>query len=175
MPRIEKCYVSSRTKTTVEAFIEEESKKHLDLEFINCGNDYENAIRDADVIVTATSTQADLLKAKWIKKGATYIHVGGWEDEFAVVQKADKIICDRWECVKHRGQTICKMYKKGLLTDLDIYADFNEILDGKKSGRVTDDEFIYFNSVGLAFIDVHFAQYVYKKYKDINEKYLFEF
>lgn len=161
MPLINKCYISSRTNSTVSNFIDEMKDVYKDVEFINCGNKYQEAIVDSDIIVTATSTQDDILKAAWIKKGATYIHVGGWEDEFDVVSKADKIICDRWESVKHRGQTVCRMYKKGLLHDSDIYADFNEIISFKKIGRSNDDEFIYFNSVGLAFIDIYFAKYVY--------------
>lgn len=175
LPRIEKCYISSRTEESVKRFCESEARKYPDVEFVNCANNYESAIRDADIIVTATSTQKDLLKAKWIKKGVTYIHVGGWEDEFQVAKQADKIVCDNWECVKHRGQTICRMYKKGILNDSDIYANMDQVIIGEKKGRETDEEFIYFNSVGLAFIDIYFANYVYEKMKILEEKREFEF
>lgn len=173
--QITTCYVSSRSDSTVVSFIDEEMKKHPYIEFVNCENNYEKAVRQADIIVTATSTQSDLLKAEWIKKGATYVHVGGWEDEFAVPKLADKIICDDWECVKHRGQTICRMYKKGLLHDSDIYADLKDIILRVKSGRESESEFIYFNSVGLAFLDVHFAKYVYDQLKESCEIDEFEF
>lgn len=172
---LKKCYVSSRSESTVVAFIEEEKKKHPQMDFVNCGNDFEKAIRPADIIITATSTQDDLLKAAWIKPGATYIHVGGWEDEFAVVDLADKIVCDDWKCVKHRGQTLCRMYKTGKLKDGDIYADLKEIIVGNKLGREKDSEFIYFNSVGLAFIDIAFANFVYELLKNKTEILQFEF
>lgn len=168
-PNIKRCFVSSRSSETVMAFIQEEREKHSGLEFIACGNDFEAAVKWADIVVTATSTQADLLKARWIKSGATYIHVGGWEDEFDVPKLADKIVCDRWESVKHRGQTICRMYKAGFLKDEDIYADLAEIISGRKPARENDDEFVYFNSVGLAFVDVYFAEYIYKKLKNNEE------
>lgn len=168
-PNLKKCYVSSRTEKSVESLIMEERKKHPDIEFIACGDDFEKAITPADIIITATSTQSDLLKAKWIKQGATYIHIGGWEDEFAVPQLADKIVCDRWDSVKHRGQTICRMYRQGLLEDKDIYADLVDIVSGAKPGRENDDEFIYFNIVGLAFVDVFFAKYIYENLKDEKE------
>lgn len=174
-PNLKTCCVSSRSEETVCDFIKEESPKHPEVTFINCGNSYEKAVCDADIIVTATSTQLDLLKAKWIKKGATYIHVGGFEDEFEVAKKADKIVCDKWECVKHRGQTICRMYKQGLLADEDIYADMQDIISGKKIGRETEDEFIYFNSVGLAPIDVHFSKYIYEKLKKDSQTTEFNF
>ena len=162
-PDIRTCYVSSRTRTTAAAFIAEEEKLHPDVAFINCGNNYEAAVRKADIIVTAISGQEDILKADWIKEGAFYIHVAGWEDEYAVPLKASKIVCDDWECIKHRTQTISRMYKEGLLKDADIYANLGEIISGKKAGRENGKEFIYFCSVGLAFIDISFAKYVYNK------------
>ena len=172
---IRECYVSSRTEATVFDFIREEAAKHPDIKFINCGNDYESAVKDADIIVTATSTQEDLLKANWIKNGSLYIHVAGWEDEYAVAQKASKIVCDDWESVKHRTQTISRMYQEGILADSDIYANLLDIACGEKLGRENNDEFIYFCSVGLAYIDVMFAKYVYLKAMDQNMGQNFEF
>ena len=102
------------------------------------------------------------MKKKWIKEGSLYIHVAGLEDEFDVALSANKIICDSWECVKHRTQTISQMYKKGLLQDSDIYADIVDIINGRKKGRENNNEFIYFNSVGLALIDVYLANSLYE-------------
>ena len=53
------------------------------------------------------------------------------------------------------------MYKEGILRDQDIYANLYDLISGKKSGRENDDEFIYFNSVGLSYIDLCFANYIY--------------
>ena len=174
-PGIKKCYVSSRTNKTVACFIEEEKKSHPDIDFIACGNDYEAAVKDADIIVTAISGQTDILKAKWIRKGTFYIHVAGWEDEYAVAKKASKIVCDEWECIKHRTQTISRMYKEGLLKDDEIYGNLEEIVNGIKPGRENSEEFIYFCSVGLAYIDVSFAKYIYEQCRkaDIGTSFRF--
>ena len=51
---------------------------------------------------------------------------------------------------------------QGLLNDDDIYADLKDIISGRVKGRENDDEFIYFNSVGLSFIDLNFANETYK-------------
>lgn len=165
-PGLKKCYVSSRTNETVESFINEEKFLHPDMKFISCGNNYQKAVENADIVVTAISGQEAILKADWIKEGALYIHVAGWEDEYAVSKKASKIICDDWESIKHRTQTISLMYKEGLLMDDEIYANLEEIVIGSKLGRENDKEFIYFCSVGLAFIDVAFAKYVYENCKN---------
>lgn len=160
-PTLKKCFVSSRRSSTVEEFIRYETKIHPDIEFVNCADNYKKASENADIIVTATSSQLKLLKAEYIKDGALYIHVGGIEDEYAVAEKANKIICDEWESVKHRSQTISCMYKEGKLSDDDIYANIGEIVSQGKNGRESEDEFIYFCSVGLSFIDVTFAKYIY--------------
>ena len=163
IPNIVECYVSSRTDRRINLFIEEMKHKYPDVSFIHCHNNYDEAIKSSDIIVTAISSQDQVLKASWIKEGALYIHVAGLEDEYAVAKKANKIICDNWECVKHRAQTITQMYHKGILNDEDIYGDLGEILIGNKTGRENDNEFIYFNSVGLSVEDILLSNRIYEK------------
>ncbi len=74
---------------------------------------------------------------------------------------ADKIVCDEWECVKHRTQTLSRLYKLGELKDSDIHANIGDIIAGTKSARENEEEFIYYNTVGLAFIDVALSKYFY--------------
>lgn len=162
IPMIDTCYFSSRTKSKITDLISELEKLYPEVQFINSSNNYEEAIMNSDIIVTAISSQEKVLKKKWIKEGSLYIHVAGLEDEFDVALSASKIICDSWECVKHRTQTISQMYNQGLLFDSDIYADLVDILNGRKKGRENDNEFIYFNSVGLALIDVYLAESLYE-------------
>ncbi len=162
-PMIKECRVSSLNTQIEQGFIDKFKNIVSDVEFISCNNDSYVCASDADVIVTAISGQCPVLKAKDITKGSLYIHVGGWEDEYSVAQKADKIVCDEWEVVKHRSQTLCRMYKEGLLKDSDIYANLSELIAGTKKGRENDEEFIYFNSVGLSYIDINFANYIYKE------------
>lgn len=162
-PTIKECRVSSLNTEIEQGFIDKFKDIVPDVDFVACNNDDYLCASGADIIVTAISGQYPVLKAKDITKGGLYIHVGGWEDEFGVAQKADKIVCDEWEVVKHRSQTLCRMYKQGLLKDEDIYANLSDLIAGIKKGRENDDEFIYFNSVGLSYIDINFANYVYKE------------
>ena len=162
-PGLKICRISSKYPAEEEIFIQQLSRHVPDMEFIPCNGNMEDAIRDSDIIVTATSAQAPLLKADWIKEGAFYSHIGGWEDEDAVVQKAQKIVCDDWETVKHRAQTLSLCFQRGVITDADIYANITEIVDGSKPGRENEQEFIYFNAVGLAYVDVSIAYAMYQK------------
>ena len=162
-PSIKECRVSSRKAENEESFIATFKDITTDVTFVACGNDSHRCAANTDIIVTAISGQSPVLKARDITKGCLYIHVGGWEDEFEVALKANKIVCDDWEASKHRSQTICRMYKEGILKDHDIYANLSDLISGRKRGRENDDEFIYFNSVGLSYIDLNFANYIYKE------------
>ena len=166
IPTLNHCKVASQTIEEEDAYIAQMSSKYPDVEFEHCNTDFERASEGADIIVTAVSCQRPLLKAKTIKPGAFYCHVGGWEDEYDVVRKADKIVCDCWEAVKHRTQTISRMYKEGLLKDENIYSDIVDLVDGTKKGRLLPTEFNYFNSVGLGFVDVAVAYSFYNKIKE---------
>ena len=55
------------------------------------------------------------------------------------------------------------MYNEKLLRDEDIYANLSEIISGNKLGRENDKEFIYFNSVGLSFLDIALSNWMYEK------------
>lgn len=163
LPGLKVCKVSSRTVASEQKFIEQMRQFHPDVDFIACQGDHLKAATDSDVIVTAISGQEKILQPEWVSQGAYYCHVGGVEDDFGVPKKANKIVVDNWNVVKHRTQTISQMYKAGLLMDGDIYADLHEIIIGKKPGRENDDEIIYFNSVGMSFVDVALSNWMYKK------------
>jgi len=156
MQEICECRVSSRSPASEERFISELSPLFPDITF-SASSSSREAIEGADIIVTATSAQAPLLKAAWVKAGSHYSHVGGWEAEYSVALQANKIVVDDWHTVKHRTQTLSRMYKEGLLTDADIYANLAEVVTGKKQGRTAPEERTYFNAVGLSFVDVKIA------------------
>lgn len=123
-------------------------------------------VRESDFFVTVTTAHAPIVKADWIKPGHTFIHMAGYEDEVAVVKKADKIILDSWAEVYHRGlQTVFLAYEQGLITEKDIYAEIGEIIINKKKAREHDQEFIYYNTVGLGIEDIAFGTYVLEEAK----------
>jgi len=162
-PSLKQCRIASRTAIKEQMFIEQMTPLFPEMEFVATQTNAKSAMDDADILVTATSAQAPLLKAAWVKPGSFYSHVGGWEDEYAVADQADKIVCDDWETVTHRTQTLSRMYKEGLITGHDIHADLHELVSAQKPGRETEDERIYFNAVGLAYIDVAIGLAMYQR------------
>ena len=162
-PSLKECRISAKTVEEEQQFIMELSPLLSDMAFVSTKTVARDAMNSADILVTATSAQAPLLKAEWMKPGAFYSHIGGWEDEYKVAEQCDKIVCDDWETVTHRTQTLSKMYAEGLLSHNDIYADLHELVSGHKPGRESDDERTYFNAVGLAYVDVAIALAMFKR------------
>ncbi|MCY4644186.1 MAG: ornithine cyclodeaminase family protein [Bacteriovoracales bacterium] len=169
IPALEVCRVASKNSRTEQQFIDEMGPLLPDISFEATGAKAQKAIEGADIIVTATNAQFPLLKADWIGSGVFYSHIGGWEDEYDVVRKCEKIVCDDWGKVKHRTQTLSRMYKDGFLSDDDIYANLVDVVTGKKLGRENDDENIYFNAVGLSYLDVAISYAMYKRAKKAGE------
>ncbi len=166
IPGIDECRVSARLADEEQQFIEEMRPLFGEMRFVAAGTDAQQAMEGADILVTATSAQAPLLKAAWMKPGSFYSHIGGWEDEYAVAKQCDKIVCDDWETVKHRTQTLSRMYKDGELRDEDVHANLVEIIAGEKSGRESPEERAYFNAVGLAYVDVAIAHAMYLRARE---------
>ena len=164
-PTLKVCRVSALTSAEEQEFIDQLAPIVPDMEFIAANGNAKDAMEGADILVTATSAQAPLLKAEWVKPGAFYSHVGGWEDEYGVVSQSDKIVCDDWQTVTHRTQTLSRMYKEGLIGNHDLHADLHELVSGDKPGRESDEERIYFNAVGLSYLDVAIALTMYKRAK----------
>ena len=162
-PSLKQCRVASKLAEEEDRFIDELSDLFPDMEFVAARTNAKKAMDEADILVTATSAQAPLLHAGWVKPGSFYSHIGGWEDEYEVALQSDKIVCDDWETVTHRTQTLSRMYKEGLIDGHSIHADLHELVSGHKVGRENDRERIYFNAVGLAYVDVAIGLAMYNR------------
>ena len=161
-PNLKVCRVAAKYPHEEQGFIDSLQPLFPDMEFIACDTVLEDAIRDSDIIVTATSAQAPLLKPEWIKKGAFYSHVGGYECDYKVITMADKLVCDDWDVVKHRLSTITRVYNAGLITDKDISGNLIDLLQGNLR-RENDDEFIVFSAAGLSYVDIAIANEMFKR------------
>lgn len=167
MKNLKKVKVADLNTHRAKSFADEMSKKiNIPVEVVDSA---ELAVRDSDVVITATVTKTPIVKAEWISEGTLYIHVGSHECEFDVIDKADKIVVDDWEELKHRGvETISIMYKEGKFDPARIHAQLGQVVNSVKSGRENDKEFIYFNSVGLGIQDVALASVIFEKAKEKN-------
>ena len=115
----------------------------------------EAAVRDADVIVTATSAREPFLKGEWLKPGALVNAVGAARPDWRELDDAamaNVVIVDSYEGAgKESGDVI--------LSHATPFAELGEILNGSK--RVDREATTIFKSLGMAVEDVAAAKLVY--------------
>ena len=136
----------------------------------------EAAAQQADIIVTVTLANEPFIEADWLKKGCLIVQMADYEVTYDCVRKADKIVCDTWEGIKHRNiSPVAMMYHEGLITDDDIYCELGGIIRGRKAGRESDDEIIYFNAVGMGIEDIYIVNHAYCIAKEIGAGVLLDY
>ncbi|XP_064637493.1 ketimine reductase mu-crystallin-like [Lineus longissimus] len=120
----------------------------------------EEAVKDADVIVTATMSKTPILMAEWVKSGAHINSVGAcrpdWHEVDPILMRKASVFCDSREAAAKESGDI-------ILAEADIYAEIGEILNGTIS-HVGPDKTTVFKSLGMAIEDIVSAKLVYDNY-----------
>ncbi|MBQ4425042.1 MAG: hypothetical protein II882_04830 [Lachnospiraceae bacterium] len=162
-PSLETVYIYDIMKDRSELFAEESKAKYPNVNFVPV-DDPEEAVRKSDITVCVTLANEPIIHSGWLKKGSLIMNMADFEVTYDCVRKADKIVVDNWETIKHRlVSTVSLMARDGLIKDEDIHAQLGEILCGKKTGRENDEEIIYFNAVGTGILDIAVTTRCYKK------------
>jgi ornithine cyclodeaminase len=123
----------------------------------------EDAVRGTDIPIIATTVHDPIMKGEWLGPGMLSIQFAGHECTYDVISRADKLVCDDWDGLKHRGiMTPARMYQEGNLQDKDVHGNIGAIARGRIPGRQKDSEHIHFASVGMGVSDVAIAAMVYE-------------
>jgi ornithine cyclodeaminase/alanine dehydrogenase-like protein (mu-crystallin family) len=119
----------------------------------------EDAVRDADVIVVATSATAPVLGGEWLSPGTHVNAVGAtrpnWRElDDALVRRGRLYVESREPAMKESGDVIAAG---------EIFAELGEVVAGTKPGRQSADEITLYKSVGVAVEDIVAAELVYRR------------
>jgi ornithine cyclodeaminase/alanine dehydrogenase-like protein (mu-crystallin family) len=123
----------------------------------------EEALRDADIVVTATSSREPVLRRDWLKPGAHVNAVGAStprarEIDTATVA-ASALFCDSRESVRNEAGEFQLAVREGLISGEEhIRAELGEVLAGIAQGRRDTGELTLFRSLGLAIEDLAAAE-----------------
>jgi thiomorpholine-carboxylate dehydrogenase len=145
--QFEEVRVWNRTPERAERFAEEHGVKAMTLEA---------AVRDADVVVTATSSHESVLKGEWLKPGAHVNAVGASRPNWRELDDAamsNVVIVDSYEGARSEAGDV-------ILSGITPYAELGEVLNGTKPVRA--GETTIFKSLGMAVEDVAAARLVYE-------------
>lgn len=160
---LEKTHVIDIVSEAGKNFASEMSEA-LDLQVIPT-EDVEGAVREADIVVTASSSHDPLFDGNWLKPGAHVNNIGshspGARELDTTTVKRSKFVADLKEANLAEAGDILIPIEEGAVTEDHIYASLGEIVVGAKPGRENDEEITVFKSCGLAIQDVSTALAVY--------------
>ena len=164
--RIEKAWVYDPKQENAENFISEMAGQgHIPTDLQLAASPKE-AVREADIICTATTSTRPVFDFSDLKAGAHINAVGSYTPEMqevpaALIQEAMLVVDSRSACLAETGDLLTPI-AEGLVDEQVIHAELGEIVLGKKSGREGDSQFTYFKSVGVAVQDAMAGQLALK-------------
>ncbi|HEX9921872.1 MAG TPA: ornithine cyclodeaminase family protein [Anaerolineae bacterium] len=155
--------VASRTKESAGKFAAEMSV-HYDFP-IEPVDTVEAAVREADVIVTATSAAGPILQRDWIAPG-THLNVVGssiptTREVDTATMAAASLFVDRRESTLNEAGDYLFAAKEGAIGPDHIKAEIGELLIGAKPSRMSPTEITLFKSLGLAIEDLASAEFIF--------------
>jgi thiomorpholine-carboxylate dehydrogenase len=143
---IEEIRVWSRTPASAQKFADEVGATAMSAE---------DAVRGADIVVTATSSTVPVLEGAWLKPGAHVNGVGAciptWRELDDDVMSNIVVVDSEAGALKESGDVI--------LSNASIHAELGNVVAGKASAEI--DKITVFISLGLAVEDVASARLVY--------------
>ena len=134
---------------------------------IEATNSADEAVRNADLVVTVTTAKEPILKKDWLKPGVHINAVGSHRPDLREIDGATlaraKVVVDSREAIMAECGDILLAIKEGSIAKENIHGEIGEVLAGTKPGRARADEITLYKSVGIAIQDVATANLVYYK------------
>jgi alanine dehydrogenase len=127
----------------------------------------EDAVRGADLLVTATTAKEPILNAGWLKPGLHINAVGSHRPDLreidAATMRAAKLFVDSRDAIMAECGDVLLAIKDGAITENHASVEIGAVLAGKKPGRTSSEEITLYKSVGIAVQDVAAARLVHRK------------
>jgi len=168
--RLRRVRVASRSVEKARRFASEmAAKSPVPIEAVAT---VEEAVRGADIIVTATSAAEPVVRREWVAAGAHLNVVGASlptrrEVDGATMAAASVYVDRRDSALSEAGDYLLAL-KEGAIGAGGIRAELGEVVTQAKPGRCSSDEITLFKSLGLAIEDLAAAQHVYARAKAVG-------
>ena len=144
--RLRRVRVWSPTREHREAFAREESARHsLPVETVESA---EAAVREADLVVVATSSRTPVLRGAWLAPGEA-------------VRRARVYVDSRAGAAAEAGDLI-QAEREGTIGPDHVRGEVGEVFARTLAGRGEEHEVTFFKSLGMAVEDVATAKHVFR-------------
>jgi ornithine cyclodeaminase/alanine dehydrogenase-like protein (mu-crystallin family) len=110
----------------------------------------EQAVREADIVITVTTGSQQLVERSWLRPGAFVARLGTYQEvALDVITDADKVVVDNWHYVSPRVPEVRMLVQEGRFGVEDVHAEWPEIVAGRRPGRQSPDEVIVYMALGI--------------------------
>ena len=122
----------------------------------------EDALREADVVVTTTTAREPIVERAWLAPGTHVNAVGSsiptTRELDGATMAAARIIVDARESALNESGDVLLAMREGLLAEDVTLSELGEVLIGSAPGRTDGSELTVFVSLGLAVEDLAAAE-----------------
>jgi ornithine cyclodeaminase/alanine dehydrogenase-like protein (mu-crystallin family) len=128
--------------------------------------DYRRAARESDIVVTCTPSRTPLLGFDDLTAGVFVAAVGADSEDKQELEAHALGRCVVVVDILEQCAAIGELHhalEAGVLTTADVRADLGAVVSGARTGRLSDDERIIFDSTGTALQDVAVASLAYER------------
>ncbi|PLR86792.1 ornithine cyclodeaminase [Bacillus canaveralius] len=162
---IENIILYNRTEQKANKFAELVSREFN--KKVRVYSDPNEAVRKADIIVTATSSSEPVFSEP-LHAGVHVNAVGSFRPTMQelpshAISAADKVVVEARDAALEETGDLQIPIREGVFGENNIYAELGELVSGERTGRENDQEITIFKSVGLAIADIVVAKYLYEK------------
>lgn len=119
------------------------------------------AVREAEVVVTATIADRPYLPFEWLSPGSFVSNVSIMDVQPDVFLEVDKVVVDDWDQCNREKKVIHQLVQQGVFSRERLHAELGEVVIGKRPGRENASEIILLNPMGMAVEDVACARALY--------------
>ena len=155
--QIEVAWVFSRSRAHAEAFATEFGRELWAPPSISIAGTPAAAVREADIICTATTSRTPVFDGHDLKPGTHINAIGGYtldmqEVDSMAVARARVVVDSREAALAEAGALIIPI-REGRISAEHIHAELGELVNGTQVGRTDPDQITLFKSVGVAVQD----------------------
>ncbi|HXF86199.1 MAG TPA: NAD(P)-binding domain-containing protein [Anaerolineales bacterium] len=166
---LEVVYVFDPNPEKAKAFAEEMKGRGAIPYDVRVASSPKEAIENADIICTATTSIRPVFDDKDLKPGTHISGIGSYTPEMAEVPpetvRRAKVFVDSRSAVLAEAGDLIQPIREGTITEAHIAAELGEVVLGRKTGRTSNEEITFFKSVGVAAQDAVAAQLALKHAK----------
>lgn len=130
----------------------------------------EDAVRDADIVCTVTSSSTPVLKGEWLRPGTHINAVGASipalrEIDLVCVSRS-RIWVDYMPMALAAASDIFEPLHQRQIDPSRLVGEIGAVLNGDADGRTADREITLYRSLGVPAQDIELADYIYLKARD---------